>query len=154
MPRTGRRSDRTVRSDRRSMDPQSIHECRPNILQLHRDLPETGAYYRYAFTSGENFPDYPKYGVWTNMYVLTTREFGPAPGNKYGIGVYALEKNKLLNGEPNARAIKFFLDSDVVPITQIGDGLLPADIDGNRRPRADAPAPVIGTMDDGGPYGA
>jgi len=123
-----------------------------NCVAVSQTGDPTGAYYRYAFSSGVNFPDYPKYGVWTNMYVLTTREFGPT--TEYGIGVYALEKNKLINGEPNARAIKFFLDSAVVPISQLGDGLLPADIDGNRRPRADAPAPVIGTMDDGGPYGA
>ena len=43
----------------------------------------TGAYYRYAFITqpddvdgGYFFPDYPKYGVWTNSYVLTTRDFG------------------------------------------------------------------------------
>ncbi len=44
----------------------------------------TGAYYRYAFITqpdpelpgGTFFPDYPKYGVWTNSYLLTTRDFG------------------------------------------------------------------------------
>jgi hypothetical protein len=36
----------------------------------------------------------------------------------------------------------------------MGDGLLPADIDGSRLPAASAPAPIVGTMDDGGPYGA
>ena len=51
----------------------------------------TGSYYRYAFTTGLNFPDYPKYGVWTDSYVITTREFGPTV--EYGIGVYALDKN-------------------------------------------------------------
>ena len=38
------------------------------VLQLRRHLTTgdpTGAYYRYAFTTGFNFPDYPKYGVWT-----------------------------------------------------------------------------------------
>src|SRR5439155_1943720 len=63
-------------------------------------------------------------------------------------------KNKMINGEPNARAVHFFLDSAVVPISQIGDGLLPADIDGTRRPNNVTPAPIIGTQDDGGPYGA
>jgi hypothetical protein len=123
----------------------------------------TGTYYRYAFPTqpdtvhgGFFFPDYPKYGVWSNSYVLTTRDFGSDPVNsEYGISVYALEKNKMVNGEANARAVQFFLDSRDVPLAQIGDGLLPPDLDGNRRPQpTDSPAPIVGTQDDNGPYGA
>ena len=116
----------------------------------------TGAYYRYAFlttTNGEPFfPDYPKYGNWKKSYVLTSRDFGDL--GSYGISVYALEKNKMIAGNPNARMVHFFLDSAVVPINLIGDGLLPADIDGTKQPKEDAPIPVIGTQDDDGPYGA
>jgi hypothetical protein len=112
----------------------------------------TGSYYRYAFSTGLNFPDYPKYGNWTDSYVITTREFGPTV--EYGIGVYALEKNKMLNGEP-ARAVSFFLDGNapgMLPL--VGDGLLPADIDGKQKPKNDAAIPIVGTQDDGGGYGA
>jgi len=123
-----------------------------NCVAISQTGDPTGAYFRYAFSAGEFFPDYPKYGVWTNSYLLTSRDFGPT--TEYGISVYALEKNKMINGEPNARAVHFFLDSAVVPISQIGDGLLPADIDGTRRPINGAPAPIVGTQDDGGPYGA
>lgn len=112
----------------------------------------TGAYYRYAFSAGPFFPDYPKYGVWTDSYILTTRDFGPT--GEYGISVYALEKNKMILGDPNARAVQFFLDAGRVPISRIGDGLLPPDIDGTRRPRDRVAAPIVGTQDDGGPYGA
>lgn len=112
----------------------------------------TGTYYRYAFTTGLFFPDYPKYGVWTDSYIVTTREFGPTV--EYGIGVYALEKNKMIVGDPKARAVRFFLDSDVVPLAKIGDGLLPPDIDGTRRPLARVAAPLVGTQDDGAFYGA
>jgi hypothetical protein len=119
----------------------------------------TGAYYRYAFITqpdevdgGYFFPDYPKYGVWTNSYILTTRDFGWL--NRYGISVYALEKNKMLAGNPKARAVQFFLDSDVVPLNLIGDGLLPADIDGTRRPLDHVAAPIVGTQDDNAFYGA
>ena len=119
----------------------------------------TGAYYRYAFITqpdtedgGFFFPDYPKYGNWKKSYVLTTRDFGF--DNKYGISVYALEKNKMISGNPNARAVQFFLDSDVVPLNLIGDGLLPADLDGTRQPKEDAAIPIVGTQDNGGPYGA
>jgi len=51
----------------------------------------TGSYYRYAFTTGYNFPDYPKYGVWRDSYLITTREFGILDPSIYGIGVYGLE---------------------------------------------------------------
>ncbi len=113
----------------------------------------TGSYYRYAFTSGPNFPDYPKYGVWTDSYVLTTREFGPTI--EYGIGVYALEKNKMVNGDPKARAVSFFIDGNVAAnLPLVGDGLLPADIDGKQKPKTDTAIPLVGTQDDGGGYGA
>ncbi|HET7801203.1 MAG TPA: hypothetical protein VFL38_12340, partial [Humibacillus xanthopallidus] len=102
-----------------------------NCIAVSTTGDPTGSYYRYAFTTGANFPDYPKYGVWTDSYVITTREFGPTV--EYGIGVYGLEKNKMLNGQP-ARAVSFYLDSNVVPLNLIGDGLLPADIDGKQKP--------------------
>lgn len=120
----------------------------------------TGAYYRYAFVTqpdpelpgGTFFPDYPKYGVWTHSYIMTTRDFGDITG--YGISVYALEKNKMLAGNPKARAVQFFLDSNVVPLNLLGDGLLPPDIDGTRRPQDHVPAPIVGTQDDNALYGA
>jgi len=113
----------------------------------------TGAYNRYAFSTGVNFPDYPKYGLWRNSYIITTREFGPTV--EYGIGVYALERDKMAEGDPNARAVSFFLDGNapgMLPL--VGDGLLPPDIDGHRMPANGAPAPIIGTQDDGAFYGA
>jgi hypothetical protein len=50
--------------------------------------------------------------------------------------------------------VQFFLDSEVVPLSLIGDGLLPADIDGTRRPIDRVAAPIVGTQDDDHPYGA
>jgi hypothetical protein len=85
--------------------------------------------------------------------VLTTREFGPTI--EYGIGVYALEKNKMVNGDPNARSVKFFIDGndpDLLPL--VGDGLLPADPDGKQKPKTDTAIPIIGTQDDDADYGA
>jgi hypothetical protein len=123
-----------------------------NCVAISETGDPTGAYYRYAFSSGEYFPDYPKYGVWTDSYLLTSRDFGPTV--EYGISVYALEKNKMIAGNPRARAVQFFLDSEVVPLSLIGDGLLPADIDGTRRPIDRVAAPIVGTQDDDHPYGA
>jgi hypothetical protein len=131
-----------------------------NCVAVSQTGDPTGAYYRYAFITqpdtvdgGYFFPDYPKYGVWSNSYIMTTRDFGLV--DQYGISVYALEKNKMVNGNPGARAVQFFLDSNVVPLNLIGDGLLPPDLDGNRRPQpTDSPAPIVGTQDDGFGYGA
>ena len=132
-----------------------------NCVAVSTSGDPTGTYYRYAFITqpdpelpgGSFFPDYPKYGVWSNSYILTTRDFGDVTG--YGISAYALEKNKMVNGEPNARAVQFFLDSNDVPLNLLGDGLLPPDIDGNRRPTpTDSPAPIVGTQDDNSDYGA
>jgi hypothetical protein len=82
---------------------------------------------------------------------MTTRDFGEV--DEYGISVYALEKNKMIAGNPKARAVQFFLDSNVIPLNLMGDGLLPPDIDGTRRPVDRVPAPIVGTQDDGSGYG-
>ena len=123
-----------------------------NCVAISQTPDPTGAYYRYAFSSGPNFPDYPKYGVWRDSYVITTREFGPTV--EYGIGVYAIDRNKLIDGDPNARFVGFFLDGndpEILPL--VGDGLLPADVDGKTKPKQDAKIPIVGTQDDGGGYG-
>ncbi len=123
-----------------------------NCVAVSTTSDPTGSYYRYAFSTGPNFPDYPKYGNWKDSYVITTREFGPTV--EYGIGVYGLEKNKMVNGEP-ARSVRFFLDGNapgMLPL--VGDGLLPADVDGKTKPKSDAKIPIIGTQDDDASYGA
>jgi hypothetical protein len=124
-----------------------------NCVAISQTGDPTGAYFRYAFSTGVNFPDYPKYGLWRNSYIITTREFGPTI--EYGIGVYALERDKMLAGDPNARVVRFFLDGNapgMLPL--VGDGLLPPDIDGRRMPANGAPAPLVGTQDDNASYGA
>jgi hypothetical protein len=124
-----------------------------NCVAISTTGDPTGSYYRYAFSTGPNFPDYPKYGVWRDSYVITTREFGPT--TEYGIGVYALDKNKMVNGDPSARSVGFFLDgNDPAILPLVGDGLLPADIDGKQKPKNEDAIPIVGTQDDGGPYGA
>src|SRR5438034_4918879 len=124
-----------------------------NCVAISQTGDPTGAYFRYAFSTGVNFPDYPKYGLWRNMYIITTREFGPTV--EYGIGVYGLERDKMLEGDPNARVVSFFLDGNapgMLPL--VGDGLLPPDIEGRRMPANGAPAPIVGTQDDNAFYGA
>ena len=127
-----------------------------NCVAISTTGDPTGSYYRYAFETAhfQYFPDYPKYGIWTDSYVLTTREFGPTI--EYGIGVYALEKNKMVNGDPTARSVSFFLDgNDPSLLPLVGDGLLPADVDGKQKPKTDTAIPIVGTQDDNATdYGA
>jgi hypothetical protein len=143
----------------RGLDPMTPTVPFYNCVAVSQTGDPMGAYYRYAFITqpdtedgGYFFPDYPKYGVWRDSYIMTTRDFGF--DENYGVSVYGLEKNKMVAGDPKARAVQFFLDSEVVPINLIGDGLLPPDMDGHTKPKNDVPAPIVGTQDDGGPYGA
>src|SRR5262249_53731437 len=144
----------------RGMNPDGTFNGLPfyNCVAISQTGDPTGAYFRYAFitaqpgTTSTFFPDYPKYGQWRDSYVLTSRDFGSQ--GEYGISVYALERGRMLEGDPNARSVHFFLDSAVVPLYLIGDGLLPPDVDGHTKPPKDAPAPIVGTQDDNASYGA
>lgn len=95
-----------------------------------------GSYYAYEFTT-PNFPDYPKYSVWTNGYFVTSNESSDSP-------IYALDKNKMLTGSPAS------LQRFSVPL--LGgfgfDALTPADVDGTRPPPANAPAYFARHRDD------
>lgn len=125
-----------------------------NCVAISTTGDPTGSYYRYAFNTGYNFPDYPKYGIWDDTYLITTREFGILDESVYGIGVYGLERDRMIAGDPGARAVSFLLQDGRVPLNLIGDGLLPADSDGRKQPKKDSAAPIIGSQDDDGPYGA
>lgn len=117
-----------------------------NCVALSQTNDPTGAYYRYAFSTGTFFPDYPKYGVWSDGYYISTREFGDAGG--YQIGAYALERDQMLLGNPNPQVVSFLITT---PAYQLGDGILPADLDGNTLPPAGSPQYFVGSMDSGFP---
>ena len=112
----------------------------------------TGAYFRYAIATGTNFPDYPKAGVWTDAYYISTREF-LATGPFAGVGAYALNRAQALAGNPNPQVISF-LAPPVGAGANVGDGLLPSDLDGSTPPPAGEPNFFLGSQDNNGPYGA
>jgi len=112
----------------------------------------TGAYFLYAFSTGANFPDYPKFGVWSGAYLASTREFVGAGGAFAGVGTYALERAQMLVGGP-AKALKVLLTT-AGGAWRPGDGLLPADLDGTTLPPNPTLAYFIGTMDNGAGTGA
>ncbi len=122
-----------------------------NCVAISTSADPTGSYFRYAFSTGSNFPDYPKYGVWRDAYYISTREF--AGSSFAGVGAYAINRAQMIAGNPTPAVISFVVPPGATPYN-IGDGLLPADVDGTTLPPVGAPNYFVGSMDSGGPYGA
>jgi hypothetical protein len=115
----------------------------------------TGSYYRYAISTGTNFPDYPKFGMWGDALYISTREFGNGGGSFAGIGAYAVNRTQLVAGDPAAQVLSFLITPESGGgMFNVGDGLLPTDLDGSTMHPAGAPNYFVGSMDNGGPYGA
>ncbi len=96
----------------------------------------TGAYYTYefpTFDNANNFPDYPKVGVWPNGYYVSHNSFFHLQ-NYNGAMPCAYDRVKMLAGDPTAKGVCFLDDSNG---TLFDDGMLPADVD-------DASAPPTG----------
>jgi hypothetical protein len=125
-----------------------------NCVAVSTTADPTGPYYRWAFSTGSNFPDYPKYGFWPDALYISTREF--AGGSTFvGVGAYAVKRADLISGNPAAQVISFLATpASAGGAFNIGDGLLPSDLDGNTLPPAGSPNYFMGAMDNGGPYGA
>ena len=65
-----------------------------NCVAVSQTPDPTGAYYRWAFSTGANFPDYPKYGFWSDAMYISTREF--AGGSTFvGVGAYAVNRAQI-----------------------------------------------------------
>ncbi|MBA2436578.1 MAG: hypothetical protein H0V54_16110 [Chthoniobacterales bacterium] len=112
----------------------------------------TGSFFRYSIATGNNFPDYPKAGVWPDAYYFSTREF--TNGTVFaGVGAYALNRAQALAGNPNPQIISF-LTPPVGLGANVGDGLLPSDWDGPTAPPVGSPNFFLGSQDNNGPYGA
>jgi hypothetical protein len=122
-----------------------------NCVAVSTGSDPTGSYQRYAISTGTNFPDYPKYAVWRDAYYFSAREFS---GNTFaGVGAYALNRAQILAGSAAPQVISFLVAPGATPYN-VGDGLLPCDLDGTTLPPAGTPNFFAGSMDNGGPYGA
>ena len=124
-----------------------------NCIAVSTTPDPTGSYFRYAVSTGGNFPDYPKYGVWPDAYYISTREFLGAAGAFQGVGAYAINRAQVLAGNPSPQIISF-LAPPTGAGANVGDGLLPSNLDGMTLPPPGSPNYYVGTMDDNGPYGA
>lgn len=97
-----------------------------------------GEWHAYRFQT-PSFPDYPKYSIWHNAYLVTTNE--PSDDN---VPIYALERAAMLQGEaPGVQrlGIPKFPGGGFQVAT-------PVDWDGNNPPPTDAPGYVVRMYDD------
>src|ERR1041385_3957608 len=125
----------------------TYYEC----VALSQTSDPLGSYYRWAISTGNNFPDYPKAGMWPDAYYFSTREF--AGGSAFvGVGAYALDRPQALIGNPNPTIVSFL--APPTPAYVVGDGLLPSDLDGMTPPPVGSPNYFVGSEDNNGPYGA
>ena len=96
----------------------------------------TGQWYLYAFDY-TTFNDYGKFGVWPDGYYATYNMFDGS-GTSLGAEICAFDRAKMLLGQP-AIAVK-----QVCASLPNNGGILPADMDGTRKPPAGSPNYVIG----------
>lgn len=94
----------------------------------------TGSYHRYAFAFND-FPDYPKMGVWPDAYYFTFNNFNMAGSAFVGANVCAADRSKMLTGA--AATIQCFQQNSY------HFGMLPSDLDGPTPPAAGTPNFVI-----------
>ena len=93
------------------------HEC----IAISQTADPTGAYYLYAFEINDYFPDYPKFGVWSDAYYMSA--------NESDVGAYAFDRERMLQGQ-SATYQKF---------EKTGNFMLPSDLDGFASPPSGAP---------------
>jgi uncharacterized repeat protein (TIGR01451 family) len=109
------------------------HQC----IAISKTGDPTGAYYLYDFvTAGNEFPEYPHLGVWTDGYYMTVNQF--TLGTTFnGEGVYSFDRIKMLAGDPTAGYVYFNLSLANYP--EVIGGMLPSDLDGLTPPPAGRP---------------
>lgn len=108
---------------------QDCHLC---VAISRTPDPVTGGFHLYDFELPA-FPDYPKLGVGPDAYWVGSNHFD-ALGQR--AGAYALERQRMLAGEP-ARAQVF--SAPRIVVGAFIQSLLPADLDGGTPPPAGSP---------------
>jgi hypothetical protein len=116
-----------------------------NVPPYHQCIAESingdpaGRYYLYDFVfPSNNFPDYPKLSTWPDAYYMTTRDFFLG-GAFNGEGAVALDRKKMLVGDPTATLIYFQNSNGGNGLSRSSSGMLPSDFDGVALPPPGAP---------------
>jgi Secretion system C-terminal sorting domain/Fibronectin type III domain/Bacterial pre-peptidase C-terminal domain len=106
------------------------------IVAVSRTADPLGAWAVYSYTTPA-FPDYPKYALWSNMYVITT--------NEATNGVYALDRAAMIAGNATATSQRFTIPRT----TGIGfQATTPVCLEGTTPPPAGSPAVIMRMIDD------
>jgi hypothetical protein len=100
----------------------------------------TGSYFRYSFPQ-PGFPDYPKWGLTSNIYYQTQNNFGLDDGFQ-GVTVCAYDAALMRKGSSNAKQVCILDNSNG---TLFDDNMLPADNDSNSG--TGAPEVLLGSID-------
>jgi N-acetylneuraminic acid mutarotase len=101
----------------------------------------TGTYATYGFHLGEDFFDYPKFGVWPDAYYMGMNVFNSSGTAFLGPQPFAFDRDAMLAGQP-ATFVTFRDPSFFNPTS---DQFMPADLDGLTGPPAGSPNPFMST---------
>ncbi len=110
----------------------AINSAAPDFecVAVSQTADATGAYNRYAFPFN-NFPDYPKMGVWPDAYYFTFNNFNVQGTAYVGANACAADRTKMIAGQ--AATIVCFQQSS----QHFGE--LPSDLDGPNPPAVGTP---------------
>lgn len=110
-----------------------------NSTHMHVAISTTGdpagTYFAYDFLLTANRPgDYPHMGVWPDGYYIATNDFSfPVFSNPFqGAGLYALERSKMITGDPTAKIVAFNTNN-------LHGGMLPSNLQGFAPPPVGTP---------------
>lgn len=107
------------------------------MIMVSQTNDPTGSWYVYQFTATE-FPDYPKYGVWSNAYICTSNE----SSNK----VYAFDRPTMLTGAVTTTMITFSIPGSPAVGFQAA---APVNISGTTLPPLGTNPIIMRMVDDG-----
>lgn len=88
------------------------------LFAISQTTDALGSYYTYEYTFNQ-FPDYPKYSIWSDGYYMTA--------NMWSQSVSVFDRQKMLVGDPDAGVIRLNFPSGVAYQFR---SVLPADADG------------------------
>jgi hypothetical protein len=110
---------------------QSFYEC----IAVSATPDPLGAWNRYAFqVPGNDFIDYPKFGVWPDGYYMTENEYNNTATSYLGARAWAFDRAAMIAGQPAAFQMS--------PLTSTGT-MMPADFDGRTPPPVGAPNYIL-----------
>ncbi|NNM95698.1 MAG: T9SS type A sorting domain-containing protein, partial [Bacteroidia bacterium] len=74
------------------------------LVAVSKTNDPAGQYYTWWFNTGSNYPDYPKYSIWSDGYYSTSQWFN-GPNTLSPQLITVLERNRMLAGSPSAGMI-------------------------------------------------